>query len=222
MNINYNELPKRKNIFSEIFDFESIFSKFKIEENKSGDYISIQNIKYAVFYVFKKKIKKKELVKLLYNIRKENQKKDFLSKNFSEEENQKTKINSANGNLDYSYNLIEKSEFIGLLEKIISEHKNFLNLKVSDYDIILEFYVNLATEESFKRFNYRKSNDLAVDLEKNIIENDVKITFEVFRKKVSEVFPNIELNLIKSCFDRLDVENQGYIKISALESFFIH
>lgn len=222
MNINYYDLPKNKSLYNQIFEIDAIFNKFKIEENHSGEYISIQNVKYAVFFLTKKKMKKKELVKQLFKIRKENQKKEFLSKNFINEENHKNKfnINANYENLNYSYNLIEKSEFVCLIEKIISENKNAL--KISDYDILLEFYFNLATKEKLnKNFNYRKSfNEHEINLEKEIIENNVKITFEVFKQTVSELFPNVEEGLIKSCFDRLDIENQGFIKISAFESFF--
>jgi len=106
-----------------------------------------------------------------------------------------------------------------LIQNIIFDNSN--NSKISDYDIILEFYYNLACEDDYNKYNYRKSNKNELNLEKEIIENDIKITYDVFKMKILELFPNIELNLIKNCFDRLDVNNIGFIKISALENFFI-
>ncbi len=156
MNINYHESPQNKSLFGHIFEIDSVFNKFKIEGNlgSGGEYISIQNVKYAVFYLTKEKKKKKELIKLLLNIRKENQRKEFLKQNFIEhKENLKNKLGSnANDDLNYSINLIEKSEFLSLMEKLISENKN--TLKISDYDIILEFYVHTKFTPRFSNSSF--------------------------------------------------------------------
>ena len=222
MNINYNENSKHKNIFDDIFELETIFNKFKIEDSTNGEYISLQNIKYSIFYMTKRKIKKKELVKFLHSIRKEISKNELLNK-IPKGDNcnsiRMPHILFQSDKSNYSYNLIEKSEYFILTQKIFKENKNLL--KISDYDMILEFYYNLALDQSFVEINLRKLNEENNTIENEIIENDLKITFEIFRKKILELFPNIEETLIKSCFDRLDMENLGYIKISSLEKFFI-
>ncbi len=218
MNINYNESSKCKTLFSDIFDIESIFNKFKIDDIKEGEYITLQNIKYSIYYIFKEIIKKKELITILKRVRKEIQKSEFANKLCLE--NNLILHTNIEKQLDekpnYSYNLIEKSEFIKLIEII---HRKFES-KVSNYNIIFEFYYNFASETNSKKFHYKKINNNNIYKEKELIDNDNLITCDIFIKKVSQIFPNIDINLIKYCFNRLDVDNIGYIKLSSLEKFF--
>ena len=217
MNINLHNFQKEKDLFSEIFDIESVFNKFKIEESSNEiEYISLQNIKYSIFYLTKFLIKKKEISKILEKIRLDYKKYHITSNTNTKINSNSDKIEIKNNeykNINYSYNIIEKTEFVNLINYLLKEKRK--EIKICDYDLILEFYKNFRFEEI--KFQNLKNKDF----DKLLIENTNKIYFDLFKDKILNIFPNTSEDIIKDCFERLDMENLGYIKISALEKFFI-
>lgn len=220
MNLNYYETQSTKlekeDLFSCIFNINEIFDQFKIDNSISGEFITLQNIKYAIFYLTKKIVKKKEIIALLKIIRKELLRKALQNADHNKNNNPSEESLTTN----YSYNLIEKAEFFLLVQRLLSEEKIY-NFKISDYDMILEFYYSVTKGDKTGLFQKQDDNITDNYIENEIIQENLKITYEIFRTQIINIFPNVQENLIKDCFDRLDIDNLGFIKISSLEKFFL-